>query len=173
MIRLAGIEDNSIVDGPGIRMAIFISGCNHHCKYCHNPQTWSFNYGTPFDSGIQLELLDRVEENDLLDGITLTGGDPFYSSKELIPFIKEFKSRFPDKDIWAYTGFTWEELIKDSSRKELASLCRVVVDGPFLMGLKDYSQSFRGSTNQRFIDVKATLEKGEIVELEEESYYYD
>ena len=170
-MRLAGIEDNSIVDGPGIRMAIFISGCNHHCKNCHNPQTWDFNYGRLFDEGVQLEVFDQIESNDLLDGITLTGGDPFYSSKELIPFVKEFKSRFPNKDIWAYTGFTWEDLIKDSSRKELASLCDVVVDGPFLIEKKDYSQSFRGSFNQRFIDAKASLEKGEVVEIEEDNYY--
>lgn len=170
-MKLAGIEDNSIVDGPGIRMAIFISGCKHHCKYCHNPQTWDFNYGKEFDQGTQLELFEKIDENELLDGITLTGGDPFYSSKELIPFVKDFKSRFPDKDIWAYTGFVWEELIKDSSRKELASLCDVVVDGPFLMEKKDYTQSFRGSFNQRFIDVKASLEKGEVVEIEKDSYY--
>lgn len=170
-MRLAGIEDNSIVDGPGIRMAIFISGCNHRCKHCHNPQTWNFRYGKVFDEGKQLEILDQIDRNDLLDGITLTGGDPFYSSKELIPFVKEFKSRFPDKDIWAYTGFTWEDLIKDSSRKELASLCDVVVDGPFLMERKDYSQSFRGSFNQRFIDVKTSLEKGEVVEIEQDNYY--
>lgn len=170
-MKLAGIEDNSIVDGPGIRMAIFISGCKHHCKYCHNPQTWDFNYGKEFDTGTQLELFEKIDENDLLDGITLTGGDPFYSSKELIPFVKDFKSRFPDKDIWAYTGFVWEELIKDSSRKELVSLCDVVVDGPFLMEKKDYTQSFRGSFNQRFIDVKASLEKGEVVEIEKDSYY--
>lgn len=172
-MRLAGIENNSIVDGPGIRMAIFISGCNHHCKGCHNPQTWDFNYGIDFNEGVQLEIFDEIDSNCLTDGITLTGGDPFYSAKELIPFVKEFRTRFPNKDVWAYTGFTWEELLQDESQKELASLCDVVVDGLFQIELKDYTQSFRGSTNQRFIDVKATLNKDEIVEYSEENYYND
>ena len=170
-MRYAGIIKNDVAAGKGVCVTFFVQGCDIHCPGCHNPQTWDFNYGRLFDEGTQLEILDQIESNDLLDGITLTGGDPFYSSKELIPFVKEFKSRFPNKSIWAYTGFIWEDLIKDNYRKELASLCDVVVDGPFIMAKKDYTQSFRGSFNQRFIDVKASLKEHKVVEIEEDNYY--
>lgn len=168
MVNLAGIENDSIVDGPGIRMTIFFSGCKHHCYKCHNPQTWDFNYGIKFDDAKQEEVLQKFGEDELLDGITLSGGDPFYSAIDVGRFVKKFKKEYPDKSVWVFTGFLWEDLIKDKDMKELAKLCDVVVDGPFILEQIDYTQSFRGSYNQRFIDVKKSLKENNIIEYKEE-----
>lgn len=153
-MNISGIVYDSIVDGTGIRNTIFVSGCLHKCKNCHNPETWNFNYGYEFTKEKQKEFIDRCKANKLLDGITLSGGDPMYSAKELIDFVLEYKKELPNHTIWIYSGFTYEEIKKDNNMNELLKLCDVLVDGPFIEELKDITLQFRGSSNQNIIKLK-------------------
>lgn len=151
-MRINGIINDSIVDGEGIRLTVFTQGCPHHCNGCHNPQTWDFNGG--YDISID-EIVNIYRENALLDGITLSGGEPLMPERypELIKLFKEIKKM--GGNIWVYTGFIWEDLCqKEINNKvfdELKDLIDVVVDGPFILELKDLSLKFRGSQNQRII----------------------
>lgn len=158
---VSGIEEDSVVDGEGVRVTIFISGCNHNCKNCHNPETHEFTYGKKYDDNMKKEIFSHIKP--FHNGITLSGGDPMYSAKELLEFIKEFKKRFKNMNIWLYTGFVWENIIKDKDKFDLAKECDVIVDGLYDESKKDYTLAFRGSTNQRFIDVQQTLLKKSIV----------
>lgn len=151
-MNISGIIYDSVVDGEGIRNTLFISGCLHHCHGCHNPQTWDFNYGYEFTKEKQKEFIKKCKDNPLLDGITISGGDPIYSSKELIPFLKEYKKENPTHTIWLYTGFKYED-IKDN---EILKLIDILVDGEYIEDLRDITLAFRGSSNQRII----RLEKG-------------
>ena len=150
---LSGIEYESIIDGAGIRNVLFISGCCHKCKGCHNPKTWDFNFGIEFTIEKQMQFIQKCKENPLLDGITLSGGDPMYSAKELINFVRLYKENLPNHNIWIYSGFTYEEIIKDKYMKELLSECDVLVDGPYIEELRDLSLKFRGSSNQKIINL--------------------
>lgn len=151
-MNISGIIYDSVVDGEGIRNTLFISGCLHHCHGCHNPQTWDFNYGYEFTKEKQKEFIKKCKDNPLLDGITISGGDPIYSSKELIPFLKEYKKENPTHTVWLYTGFKYED-IKDN---EILKLIDILVDGEYVEDLRDITLAFRGSSNQRIIK----LEKG-------------
>ena len=151
-MNISGIIYDSVVDGEGIRNTLFISGCLHHCHGCHNPQTWDFDYGYKFTKEKQKEFIKKCKDNPLLDGITISGGDPVYSSKELIPFLKEYKKENPTHTIWLYTGFKYED-IKDN---EILKLIDVLVDGEYIKEFRDITLAFRGSSNQRII----RLEKG-------------
>ena len=146
-MNISGIIYDSVVDGEGIRNTLFISGCLHHCYGCHNPQTWDFNYGYEFTKEKQKEFIKKCKDNPLLDGITISGGDPVYSSKELIPFLKEYKKENPTHTIWLYTGFKYED-IKDN---KILKLIDVLVDGKYIEDLRDITLAFRGSSNQRII----------------------
>lgn len=170
MIKISGIEKNSIVDGEGWRYAIFTQGCNHKCKGCHNPHTWDFNGGKEFD---EYEALEEIKSNYMLDGITLTGGDPFFQAGELLEFTK--KVREMGLSVWAYTGFNFEEflLFKNNCKCDnrinihminLLEYIDVLVDGPFVESKKSMECLYRGSTNQRIIDVKQSLDKNTIIE---------
>lgn len=151
-MNISGIIYDSVVDGEGIRNTLFVSGCLHHCHGCHNPQTWDFDYGYKFTKEKQKEFIKKCKDNPLLDGITVSGGDPIYSSKELIPFLKEYKKENPTHTIWLYTGFKYED-IKDN---EILKLIDVLVDGKYIKEFRDITLAFRGSSNQRII----RLEKG-------------
>ena len=153
-MKVSGIVYDSIVDGEGIRNTLFISGCKHYCKNCHNPQTWDFDYGEDFTIKKQIDFIDKCKRNILLDGITISGGDPMYSVNELIPFIERFKNECPNLNIWIYSGFTYEEIINDEKMNKLLSLCDVLVDGKYIEELKDVTLEFRGSSNQRIIFLK-------------------
>lgn len=153
-MKISGIIYDSIVDGEGIRNTLFISGCHHKCKNCQNPQTWNFNYGEEFTIDRQMEFIDKCKRNILLDGITISGGDPMYSAKELTIFLKKFKIECPNLNIWIYSGFKYEEIIKNKDMNELLELCDVLVDGVYIEELKDTTLKFRGSTNQRIIRLK-------------------
>ena len=153
-MKVSGIVYDSIVDGEGIRNTLFISGCKHYCKNCHNPQTWDFDYGEDFTIKKQIDFIDKCKRNILLDGITISGGDPMYSVNELIPFIERFKNECPNLNIWIYSGFTYEEIINDKKMNKLLSLCDVLVDGKYIDELKDVTLEFRGSSNQRIIFLK-------------------
>lgn len=163
MTNIIGINFESIVDGDGVRVVIFFSGCNHHCKGCHNPETHDFNAGRLFSTELQKQIAEYVRETPFISGVTLSGGDPMYSAKSIIPFLKELKSLSPASTIWVYSGFTYEEIVADPSMRELLGMCDVLVDGPFILEQRDITLSYRGSRNQRIIDVQASQKAGEIV----------
>lgn len=164
MINIAGIEAESVVDGEGWRFAIFTQGCKHHCKNCHNPQTWDMRGGTQMSID---ELVDTIEEafkeNILMDGVTLTGGDPLYQPDATFSLCKKLKDL--DINIWLYTGFTYEEITKDEKLMSIMKYIDVLVDGPFIESLKSLELEYRGSSNQRILDMKKTLESGKPEQL--------
>ncbi len=169
-MNIAEIKPYDIANGEGVRVSLFVSGCRRHCKGCFNEIAWDFSYGKPFDGEIEQKLLDYLSP-DYIAGLTLLGGDPFEpeNQRALYPFVKEVKERFPQKDIWCYTGYTFENgtlkepQVKTEVTEKLISLIDVLVDGRFEESLKDIRLKFRGSSNQRLIDVKQTLKRGEIV----------
>ena len=143
-----------------MRNVLFVSGCTHHCKGCFQPQTWDFQNGDPWDEQIKTEFLEACEPS-FIEGITFLGGEPMeeVNQKELLPLAKEFKRRFPGKNIWCYTGYTLETDLLDKNGKahfdttdELLSLIDVLVDGEFVLELKDVTLQFRGSSNQRILE---------------------
>lgn len=164
MINIAGIEAESVVDGEGWRFAIFTQGCKHHCKNCHNPQTWDMRGGTQMSID---ELVDTIEEafkeNILMDGVTLTGGDPLYQPDATFSLCKKLKDL--GINIWLYTGFTYEEITKDEKLMSIMKYIDVLVDGPFIESLKSLELEYRGSSNQRILDMKKTLESGKPEQL--------
>lgn len=150
-MKYLSILDCDITDGEGVRVALFVSGCSHHCKGCHNPESWNEDNGKEFTQEVKEKLFSLIDR-DYIDGLTLTGGDPLYCNniKDIAQLCYEFKQRFPNKTIWLYTGFKFEEI---KSLKFLAFV-DVVVDGEFVQELRDVTLPFRGSTNQKLIRVK-------------------
>ncbi|MCQ2105742.1 MAG: anaerobic ribonucleoside-triphosphate reductase activating protein [Fibrobacter sp.] len=161
-LRIAGIEPESFVDGPGIRFSIFTQGCSHNCLGCHNPQTHDFNGGHDISLA---ELLSMIEENPLLDGVTLSGGDPMFQAKTLVPLAREIKER--GLNLVIFSGFTYERLmaLKDEKPEclELLTFADILVDGPFILAQRCLDLKFRGSKNQRLVDVQASLSAGRVV----------
>ena len=164
-----------IANGPGVRVSLFVSGCTHHCKGCFNEETWSFEYGKPFTEETEEQILKLLEPS-YISGLTVLGGEPMeYMNQEvLFPFLKKVKERFPEKSIWCFTGYVYEKDIlhrmipKWKYTKKMLEQIDYLVDGPFVMEKKNISLKFRGSSNQRIIDVKKTLETGEVVLWEEQ-----
>ena len=149
------IEDDAN-NGTGIRLTIFISGCNHNCDGCHSPESHDFNYGKEFTIEEQDNILDIFENESMIyDGITISGGDPIYSYEEVLEFIKRFKSRFPDKTVWLYTGFELEDVksIASTFPENILDYIDTIVTGPFIKELKDLSLKFMGSSNQKIINL--------------------
>jgi len=161
-LRIAGIEPESFVDGPGIRMTIFTQGCNHHCPGCQNPQTHDFNGGHFIDID---EIVSMIDENPLLDGVTFSGGDPMDQAEALIPLARIIKER--GLNLVIFTGYTYERLMELSAGRpgffELLSFADILIDGPFIMAKKSLEIKFRGSSNQRIIDVQKSLVEGHVV----------
>lgn len=160
-LRVGGIVNDSIVDGPGLRLTVFTQGCPHGCPGCHNPKTHDLNGGYTTYLG---EILAQVDGNPLLDGVTYSGGEPLLQYEALTALSEELKKR--GMNIMVYTGYTWEEIIQryDGYKNFLKDI-DILVDGRFEQGLKSYDLRYKGSANQRVIDVQASLERGEIVEL--------
>lgn len=165
-MNLAGIIHESIIDGEGIRTVLFISGCEHDCYNCQNKELQNENYGIHFTSGIENKIIEYVKNDILIDGITLSGGDPMYSAKELIPFLQKFKSTFPNKTVWLYTGFLFES-IQDNP---IMNYIDTVVDGMYDENLNDHQQVFKGSSNQKIINVQKSLKQGKVVLWENQKY---
>ena len=159
-MRYHNITKDDMLNGDGLRVVLWTAGCPHKCPGCHNPVTWDENGGLEFDSAAKDELFSILEK-PYISGLTLSGGDPLLPSNrtELTEFIKEVKEKFPNKTIWLYTGYLWKE-VKDL---ELIKYIDVLVDGRFLQNLKNTQLKWRGSTNQRVIDVKKTLNSGNVV----------
>ena len=162
------IKEYDIANGPGCRTTLFVSGCRNHCKGCFQPQTWDFAYGVPYDADVQRRLLESLEE-DYVSGLTLLGGDPFEEENQpvLADLLEAVRQRYGSrKNIWAYTGYVYESDLKEGGRKHTDAAERmlrcldVLVDGPFVLEKKDITLPFRGSSNQRILDMPGTLEAG-------------
>lgn len=165
------IKKSDIANGTGVRVSIFVSGCTHCCKGCFNPETWRFDFGKEYTDETEKEILDALEPN-YIQGLSLLGGEPFepQNQKVLVKLLKKVRRELPNKNIWCYTGYTFEELTgKTESRAftdvtlDMLSNIDVLVDGEFVEDLKDISLLFRGSSNQRIIDVKSSLETNNVV----------
>lgn len=170
-MNYCNIKPRDIADGIGVRVTLFVSGCRNHCKNCFQPETWAFDYGEPFTREVEDHLLEELSPA-FVNGLTLLGGEPGEAENQrgLVSFLRRVRQEQPDKTIWCYSGFTWEQLTgKEPSRcrcevtDEFLSLLDVLVDGPFVEELHDITLLFRGSSNQRLIDVPKTLASGEIV----------
>ena len=150
-MNYAEIKKVDIANGPGVRVSLFVSGCRNHCKGCFNPETWDFDYGRPFTRETEDEIIEALRPS-WIQGLSILGGEPTEEENAavLIPFLKRMRAVLPDKDIWLYSGYTYEAL-RD---KEILTLADVLVDGPFLLELKDAGLAFRGSRNQRIIDLR-------------------
>lgn len=158
-LRLAGVEPTSLVDGTGLRYTVFTQGCNHHCRCCHNPESWSFTGGYFKEVS---NLCDDILQNPYIQGVTISGGEPFEQVDAVTELITMLRTRNPALSIWVYTGFTFEDLIslknvKSESNRKLLDLVDVLVDGEYKQELRTLDGGFRGSTNQRFIDVATSL----------------
>ncbi len=159
-VRLAGIINESVSDGPGLRIVLFFQGCQHHCPGCHNPHTWDPAAGIEYEIH---DLLNMLRLTQLIQGVTLSGGDPFFQPAPAAVIAREFHER--GKDVWAYTGFIWEDLLRrdDAGIRELIHDCDVIVDGPFIRSLRSYDLPYRSTSNQRLIEVKNSLQSGKVV----------
>lgn len=164
------IKNCDIANGEGVRVTLFVSGCTNRCKNCFQPQTWDFEYGTPFTKETEDYIIELLNK-DYINGLTLLGGEPFEPSNQaaLLPFLLRVKEVYPHKNIWAFTGFTLETLRQKGSHpnckatEEILNLIDILVDGRFIEELKDISLKFRGSSNQRIINMKKTLKTNNIV----------
>ncbi len=153
------ITKEDMLNGEGLRVVLWVAGCNHHCKNCQNPETWDENGGIPFDEAAEKELFDAINK-PYISGITFSGGDPLFpgNRSEVFRLIKKHKELFPNKNIWLYTGYTWEQIKNLEGIEDID----VIAEGEFIEELKDENIHWVGSSNQRVIDVKASL-KGELV----------
>ena len=168
-MRVLTITTPDIENGLGCRVTVWVAGCNRHCPGCHNPHTWIYNQGKELLSD---EVLDKIMYEagyDYIQGITLSGGDPFdqdeESLKELLTFIKMFKLEYPSKDIWIYSGGLYEDFLKNDTIRDILIWSDVLVDGPFVQEKKLLDLPFKGSTNQRIIDIQKSIYSDKIVEI--------
>lgn len=168
-MNYATIKPVDIANGVGVRVSLFVSGCRHHCKNCFNEEAWDFNYGNKFDDAIRKNILNYLAP-DYITGLTLLGGEPFEPENQegLVKLLKSVRQKYPNKTIWCYTGFVFDKELLGKSRavtpytKEMLSYIDVLVDGRFVEDLKDITLRFRGSSNQRIIDVQKSLETGKV-----------
>ena len=168
-----------IANGIGVRVTLFVSGCTNHCPDCFQPQTWDFHYGKPFTDDTEREIFAELDKS-YVDGLTVLGGEPFEpeNQRELLPFVRNFKALYPKKTVWCYSGYTWEQLTgkepslaRCEATDELLSLLDVLVDGRFVQAEHDISLRFRGSRNQRLLDVPKSLAAGEPVWWQDEQVF--
>ena len=169
-MNYADIKHCDVANGPGVRVSLFVSGCTHHCKECFNPETWDFAYGKPFTEETVKQILDYLAP-EYIKGLTLLGGEPMEKVNQaaLYPFVKRVKEAYPDKNIWCYSGYTLDEITKGRAHTDvtdaLLGFIDVLVDGEFKKELYSIALKFRGSSNQRVIDLKETLKQGKTVLL--------
>jgi anaerobic ribonucleoside-triphosphate reductase activating protein len=168
-VNYATIKTYDVANGPGVRVSLYVSGCTHHCKECFNPETWDFNYGTYFDSKAEETILHALEPS-YIRGFSLLGGEPFEpaNQKVLVGLLRHVRETFPQKKIWCYSGYLFDKNIlagklgDPAITKEMLSYIDVLVDGEFHIAEKDLNLRFKGSSNQRIIDVPASLASGTI-----------
>ncbi len=167
-MHYGAIKKRDIANGIGVRVVLFVSGCTHHCKGCFQPETWDFGYGAPYTEDTENEIIEALRPT-FIDGLTLLGGEPFepQNQAELVKLLRRVRTELPQKTVWAYSGYTFEELTGESRARcavtdEMLSLLDVLVDGEFVEGKRNISLQFRGSENQRLLDVPKTLASGAI-----------
>ena len=158
------IKTDDMLNGDGLRVTCWVSGCSIGCFNCYNPQTWDFYSGIPFTEDTMREILYNLSK-PYIKGLTLSGGHPLdpQNAPKVLEIVKRVKMVFPNKDIWIYSGYVWEDIIKDNTLKEILKCTDVLVDGAYVDELRDISLAFRGSSNQRIIDVKKTLNSNEVI----------
>lgn len=169
-MNYATIKDCDIANGPGVRVSLFVSGCTHHCKGCFNEEAWDFNFGKPFTQQTVNDILKMLEPG-YIKGLTLLGGEPFEPENQpaILDLLRQVKQKFPEKSIWAFSGYLFDKDILSGKlgpweiTKEYIGYLDVIVDGRFVQEKKDLSLRFRGSSNQRIINVPASIQSGEIV----------
>ena len=178
-MNYATIKYYDIANGPGVRTSVFVSGCRHHCPGCFNEIAWDFGYGKPFDKTVRNEVFASCQP-DYIAGLSLLGGEPMEpeNQRELLPFVRNFKALYPSKTVWCYSGYTWEQLTgrepcpaRCEVTDELLKLLDVLVDGRFIETKHDISLRFRGSSNQRLLDVPKSLAAGQPVWWEDEQVF--
>ena len=165
----ANIKKYDVANGVGVRVSLFVSGCTHRCKGCFNAEAWDFSYGKPYTEETEEEILDALDK-DYIAGLSLLGGEPFepQNQRALLPLLRKFRERYPQKDVWCYSGYTFHTDLQPGGRAhceatdEMLSMLDILVDGEFVEDLKDLKLRFRGSANQRIIDVPRTLREGEV-----------
>lgn len=178
-MNYADIKLFDVANGTGIRVSLFVSGCTHHCRNCFNPDTWDFSYGRPFTQA-EADRIIKACSADYIAGLSLLGGEPleFVNQEGLLPLLRRFKQTYPDKTVWCYSGYTFDTDITGRMcsewphTKELLSYIDVLVDGEFIDEQKDLSLRFRGSRNQRIIDVPASLAGGSVILWNEQGKYF-
>ena len=158
------IDKCSVSNGSGVRTVLWVSGCDIHCRNCQNPQTWDFNSGIPFTDDTMQEILYDLSK-PYIKGLTLSGGHPLdpHNAPKVLEIVKRVKMVFPNKDIWIYSGYEWENIIKDETLREILKYTDVLVDGAYVDELRDISLPFRGSSNQRIIDVEKSLTENKVI----------
>jgi anaerobic ribonucleoside-triphosphate reductase activating protein len=169
-MNYATIKPRDIANGPGVRVSLFVSGCTHRCPGCFNEEAWDFDYGQPFDQSTIDEILGLLQP-DYVQGLTLLGGEPFDPRNQpaIVELLRQIKAKYPNKSIWAFTGYLFDRDIlpgrlgESTITREYLSYLDVLVDGPFIQARKNLTLRFRGSDNQRLIDVPASLSRGEVV----------
>lgn len=169
-MNYALIKKLDIANGPGLRVSLFVSGCTHHCKGCFNPETWDFQYGQPFTEETEAEIFEALAK-PYVRGLSLLGGEPFEpaNQKALLPFLRRFKERYPQKDVWCYSGYNFEQDMLTGNlgpweiTEEMLSMIDILVDGEFVLELKNPNLRFRGSANQRIIRVQDSLQQDKVV----------
>ncbi len=164
------IKNCDVANGVGVRVTLFVSGCTNRCEHCFQPETWDFSFGEEFTSTVEDKILDMLKPT-YINGLTVLGGEPFepQNQRALLPFLRRVREAYPEKDIWVFSGFTYEELRRDGSHPrceatdEILSLIDVLVDGRYVHEKRNLMLKFRGSSNQRIIDMNATRSEGRIV----------
>lgn len=169
-MNYSGFKEYDIANGPGVRFTFFVSGCTHHCKGCFNQETWDFNYGKPYTQETEDYIIEQLAQ-DCYQGLTLLGGEPMepVNQRSLLPLVKRFKETYPEKDLWCFTGYLFDRDLLGKmvpvipETKELLKYIDILVDGEFVLEKKDVTLLFKGSSNQRTIDVQRSLKAGEII----------
>ena len=166
-MNYADIKEYDVANGPGVRLSLFVSGCPHHCKNCFNQETWDYSYGKLFTEIEIFKIISELKKKlgIIYNGVTILGGEPFAdnNTSEVLNFVKTLKQEIPDIDIWIYSGYTYEELIKNKDKLSLLKEINTLVDGRFVESLKDIKLKFRGSSNQRIINVQDSLSEKKII----------
>ena len=176
-MNYAAIKETDIANGPGVRVSLFVSGCSHHCEGCFNAEAWDYNYGQPYTQETEDRIMEALKPS-YITGLSLLGGEPFDPRNQpaLLPLLRRVRRELPEKDIWCYTGYTLEEDLRTDAlgipevTGELLSLIDVLVDGKFVLAKKDIQLRFRGSSNQRLIDLRRSEQEGRIIWWEDKVY---
>lgn len=157
------VKFNDVANGPGLRLSLFTSGCAHHCKGCFQPETWDFKNGEPFTLETQKYIIEK-SKNKYIAGLSLLGGDPLDNINGILPLLQEYRDVFGEtKSIWLWTGYIFEEILQDNLKSKILPFIDVIIDGEFEENLKDITLKYKGSTNQRVIDVKKSINTNTIV----------